>query len=432
MANNGTSVTNYQKLVYELSEQLVLAQKPIRILNAIKWGPEIQNEFFKNNAQELPKVDQEYYSNSQLGFDINEKQHEFFDLERLIQKKLGQFSVAGKLMIKLCQEYRSVISMLKARGTPDFAMHSSDLYGSASDVFYAGGPSLSTLADTLNNTLNKIGAQLDTEFDEKKFTSEQAIEYLNEKLKHHFDDPKEPVHVFEDDGILADAAAGADTIKLRKGVMFSERELRILEVHEGWVHVSTTLNGRNQPYCTFLSKGAPSTTIFQEGLAVLVEILSFSSHPNRIRKITNRIKAIEMAENGADFLEVYRYFLDQDYEPDAAYQASSRVFRGSTPTLGPFSKDLAYSKGFMMIYNYLRVAISEGRFDRIPLLFIGKTSLENIASYEELIQEELIVPPKYLPAHFRDLAGLSAWLSYSHFFNLIDLNAFYRDFKHLL
>lgn len=430
MANS--KPTKYQLLVHELSEELVLAQKPIRILNAIKWGPEIQEDFFKNKAKKLPKVDADYYSTTDINFNLEDKKHEFFNLERRIQKKLGQFSVAGKLMIKLCQEYRSVVEMLKHRGTPDFSIYSADLYGSASDVFYANGPSLSTLANTLHETLSKIGKQLNSELDEKKYTSAEAIKRLNDKLKHHFNDPNEPVHVLEDDGIIADAAAGADVIKLRQGVMFSERELRILEVHEGWVHVSTTLNGRNQPYCTFLSKGAPSTTIFQEGLAVVVEILSFSSHPKRIRNITNRIKGIEMAENGADFLEVYRFFIDQDYEPDAAYQASVRVFRGSTPTLGPFTKDLAYSKGFMMIYNYLRLAISEGQFDRIPMLFIGKTSLENLADYEELRQEGLIAPPKYIPQHFKDLAGLSAWLSYSYFFNLIDLNAFYRDFKHLL
>ena len=54
---------------------------------------------------------------------------------------------------------------------------------------------------------------------------------------------------------------------------FSERDLQVLEVHEGWVHVGTTLNGMNQPVCTFLSKGPPSSTITQEGLAILMEVI---------------------------------------------------------------------------------------------------------------------------------------------------------------
>jgi len=432
MDKNTTKPNAYQQLVHRLSERIVKAQKPIRILNAIKWGPDIQESFFKHKSKELPKVNSEYYSKNDVGFDYEEKTLEFYHIEREIQQKLGQFSTVGRLMSKICKEYRLVIKMLEARGTPEFSFLSAELYGSAHDAFYANGPSLSDLSETLHETLGKIGTQLDTEVDVKKYSSNKAMKDLRQRLHHHFHDPNEPVRVVEDDGIIADAAAGAYVIKLRKGAKFSEREIRILEVHEGWVHVSTTLNGRHQPYCTFLSKGTPATTIFQEGLAVLTEILSFSSHPNRISKITHRIKAIEMAEEGADFLDVYRFFLHQDFDPETAYQLTTRVFRGSTPTLGPFTKDLAYSKGFMMIYNYLRLAIAEGKFNRIPLLFIGKTSLEHIADYEELMEDGLIIPAKYIPEHFKDLAGLSAWLSYSYFLNQIDLNAFYRDFKNIL
>ena len=54
-------------------------------------------------------------------------------------------------------------------------------------------------------------------------------------------------------------------------------DLRLLEVHEGWVHLGTTLNGQSQPVCTFLSKGPPSSTLTQEGLAVLTEVFAFAS-----------------------------------------------------------------------------------------------------------------------------------------------------------
>ena len=94
-----------------------------------------------------------------------------------------------------------------------------------------------------------------------------------------------------------------DYIKIRKDAWFSERDIRMLEVHEGWVHVGTTLNGRVQPVSTFLSKGTPTTTITQEGLALFVEVISFSSHPARLRRVTDRIRAIRMAESGATFLD---------------------------------------------------------------------------------------------------------------------------------
>src|SRR5690606_1987122 len=121
------------------------------------------------------------------------------------------------------------------------------------------------------------------------------------------------------------------------------------EVHEGWVHVATTLNGANQPVCTFLSKGPPSSTVTQEGLAILVELLAFASHPTRLQRVTNRIRAVELAERGADFLEVFELFREQGLGEQESYSNTTRVFRGSTPRGGPFTKDISYSKGFILV-----------------------------------------------------------------------------------
>src|SRR5262249_34573828 len=151
------------------------------------------------------------------------------------------------------------------------------------------------------------------------------------------------------DEIIADAAAGAEFVKIRNNAQFSWRDLRVFEVHEGWVHLGTTLNGLRQPICTFLSKGHPSSTITQEGLAIIMEIFTFSSHPGRMQGLTDRITAIHMAETGANFIEVFNFFREQGCTEEEAYARASRVFRGSTPSNGPFTKDLVYNKGFILI-----------------------------------------------------------------------------------
>src|SRR5262249_6709209 len=166
---------------------------------------------------------------------------------------------------------------------------------------------------------------------------------------------------------------------------FSPRQIRLLEVHEGWVHLATTLNGQAQPICTFLGKGPPSSTITQEGLAVLTEILAFASHPARLRRLTNRIEGVALAEAGANFLEVYRYFLEEGYDSRESYQQTMRIFRGSLPEgCGPFTKDLSYSKGFVLVYNFVRLAVSRGFVRRVPLLFCGKTTLADIKTLAQL------------------------------------------------
>ena len=426
-------LTPEQLIIYELSERIVAAQKPIQILDAIKWTPEIKETFFKNKCKELPAVDETYYHNLPMRFDMDQKVQEFHEIERDINRKLGQFSGIGSIMLRTCREYRIAIQLLKARGTKDFYETSVDLYGSASEAFYPGGPVLNDLSDLLSETLGMLQADMNSEKDDKKYTSAEAVEILNERLSQYFHHKEDQVAVLKSDNIVSDAAAGARYIKMRQDVMFSERDIQLLEVHEGWVHVGTSINGSTQPICTFLGKGAPSCTITQEGLAVITEIFTFSSYPARVQRITNRIKAINMAEQGANFLDVYHHFIQNvGMNEKDTYSMVSRIFRGSTPTLGPFTKDLSYAKGFLLIYNYIRLAVQMGLSNYVPTLFVGKLRLEDIQILNHLVEEGIVTPPRYIPPQFKDLAALSSWMCFSLFLNRVDLKKLAENYKQIL
>ena len=84
---------------------------------------------------------------------------------------------------------------------------------------------------------------------------------------------------------------------------------------------------------------------------MITEIVTFASYPKRVKKITDRITAINMVENGADFMEVFRYFQNEGFDQEDSYQLTSRIFRGSLPKGGAFTKDLSYGKGFILIFN---------------------------------------------------------------------------------
>ncbi|MEO8401216.1 MAG: flavohemoglobin expression-modulating QEGLA motif protein [Gammaproteobacteria bacterium] len=423
----------YQKVIHELSERLVVAQKPIRVLDAIKWDPEIQEDFFKHKCKKLPAIDTEYYlKKNPLSFDPRQKIEEFHEIERSIRRKLGQYSGVGSIMQRMSREYCRVVGMLIGRGTPKFTEISQELYGSSEDAFHIGAPTLKDLATLVTDTLKNIKDRVATEADEKIFSSEDTVKILAERLSGYFTDANHTPRVELSDGIIADAAAGAERIKIHNGYMFSEREIRIFEIHEGWVHLGTTLNGMSQPICTFLSKGPPSSTITQEGLAIITEVFTFSSYPGRLKRLTNRITAVNMAEEGANFLDVYHFYREQGLEEVDSYHSTTRVFRGSTPDGGPFTKDLSYSKGFILIYNYVRLAVQRGLISNIPLLFVGKTTLEDIHIISDLVDEQIVVPPRYIPPQFRDIAALSAWMCYSLFLNKLDLQRLATDFKAIL
>lgn len=425
-------ISEYGQAIRELSDMIVNAQRPIRILDALKWENEIEEFFFHNKCKKLPPITSEYYlKRNPLSFDPVKKIEEFQEIDRCIRRKLGQYSGIGSILQRMCYEYSRVVLMLQARGTDKFTEVSQELYGSSHDAFHVGAPSLKDLGILASDTLQNISDQVRNVSDNENYTSEETVQILTKRLAKYFTDVVN-VQVELSDGIIADAAAGADRIKIHGGLKFSLREIRTFEIHEGWVHLGTTLNGMAQPICTFLSKGPPSSTITQEGLAIITEIFTFSSYPDRVKRLTNRINAVNMAEEGANFFDVYQYYLEQGLGENDSYQSTVRVFRGSTPDGGPFTKDLAYSKGFILIYNYMRLAVQRGLVKRIPLLFVGKTTLEDLHILADLQEEGIIVPPKYIPKQFADIAAVSAWMIYSVFLNRLDLKRLAVDFKGIL
>ncbi|MBU2325095.1 MAG: flavohemoglobin expression-modulating QEGLA motif protein, partial [Gammaproteobacteria bacterium] len=367
-----------------------------------------------------------------LAFDATAKKLEFQNIERDITRLLGQFNPVGQIMRRMCREYRMVIRMLEARGTEDFGLISQELYGAASDAFHAGDPTLADLGVMFSDFLNNIDKRGDLKDEPKLLTAKDAVALLQQRLNRVFGEADDTIRVFESDGILADAAAGADYIKIRSDALFNERDVKALEVHEGLVHVATTLNGQNQPICTFLAKGPPSSTVTQEGLAILMEVIAFASYPSRLRKLTNRTRAIHMAEQGADFVQVCDFYREQGFTLEDSYSNASRAFRGSSPTGLPFTKDLSYLKGFIMVYNYIQLAVRKGKLEQIPLLFCGKTTLEDMRTLRQLVDEGLVVPPKYLPPQFRDLNSLSAWMCFSNFLNHLSLDRIEADYANIL
>lgn len=404
-----------------LSDALVDAQKPIRILNSVKWTDEVEHDFVAAGAERQPNVDAGWYqANRPLKFEPADKRTELANLRTDVVNALGS-SPMGRLLTQRVDEYMQVVDLLEARGSVRFGALSAELYGDVDDALHVGGPTLAALGDVLDESLANISDSRWEPPEDHEHDAAAAVEILSQRLAPVCG--LDEIVVKLDDGIVADAAAGSTYIKLRDDATFSERALRVLEVHEGWVHVATGLNGRAQPVATFLAKGTPSTTISQEGLAVFTEITTLSSSPNRLRKISRRMQAIAMADDGATFLNVYRWFGDHGLDHDDAWASSVRVFRGSLPTLGPFTKDLVYSRGFLEVYNLIRLAVGNGDIDLLPLLFVGKISVHELGLIKALHDDGVIVDPPTLPPSMADVTALASWMAMSNLLNRVDVTA---------
>jgi uncharacterized protein (TIGR02421 family) len=420
----------YEETVRAISDAIVDAQGPVRILNAIKWDDQVRDAFFASGCREQPAVDADWYARRDLGFDLDAARQHFLDIELSIGASLGTTSTLAQLLKRTCEQYRLTLDLLDARGTAGFGPLAAQLYGTTDDVFHAGGPTVADLAGQFRAALSWVSELPIDERDEKGIDGPSAVVQLQSRLDASMGIGM--VDVMLDDGIVADAAAGSSYIKLRADAMFSERQLEQLESHEGWVHVGTSDNGRAQPLLTVLGKAPPPVNVTQEGLATLTEILSLTSHPARLLRIADRIEAIALATDGASFVEVVEHFRTQGLDQDECWQLAMRVFRGSTPTGLPFTKDLGYGKGLVLTYAYVRVAIRTGRLDRVPILFCGKVDINQMGAVNALHDEGLIAPPAFLPAVFRDVNALAAQVAFSRFLRDLDFDRLAADYGPLL
>lgn len=421
------SQADYQSRVKVLSDRLLALQQPIRILDAIKWPSHFEHDFIASAGTKLPPVDRAYYERMPLNFQPDILRSRFKELRDDVRRDLGRHDGLGGILRDTIDQYLLVIDLLVNRGTPSFGGVSKSLYGSASDKMRGDRKTLRTLGEKLCQIFSLPSAAHISRPYGKDIPAAEAVQILQQKLNPYF--PPGDIRVMLSDGIVSDAAAGGDYIKINQDSEFSEFDLQILEVHEGWVHVGTTLNGRNQPWATWLSVGSPRVTACQEGLAVLMETLTFSSYPDRALKISDRVIAIDMAERGANFQEVYRYFVERGLNERASYRITQRVFRGGTLDGGSvFTKDLSYLRGFVENVNFIRSAINSGVPEVIPMLFVGKVTLDDVPILYEHYLDGTITGPQHIPEMFRNMNGLYVWFGFSSGIGVINIGRVQKHF----
>ena len=139
------------------------------------------------------------------------------------------------------------------------------------------------------------------------------------------------------------------------------------------------------------------------------------------------------AVDGADFIEVYRYYLTRTNSEDQAFESTRRVFRGGVITGGaPFTKDIVYLDGLIRVHNFLRIMVAEGRADLMDLLFVGKLDIEDIPVLSMFEREGLIKKPEFLPPWMKDTRFLVTYLAYSSFLNSVKLTKIKEHYRSML
>ena len=380
----------------------------VKILRAIDWPARVKQDFFAKAARELPEI-------SYPDFDATPT----IDIIREARRMIIPVSPIDQWLERQANSIETGARMLAGIGTPVFFEHSRQAYGEpTAPLRYLPVTSLE-LAQSVQEVIDQL-ARIDLGVaPSAHLSAEEVAREIQAAVNRHFAENAPKVTLV--DTLSANALATANRIRIRRDARFTDRDAAQLLNHEAYIHVATSLNGRAQTDLPILRAGHPGTTRTQEGLAVFSEIISGTMELDRLRRLADRVFAIQMTIEGANFLEVYHYFLERTGNPDQSFESARRVFRGGVITGGaPFTKDVVYLFGLLQVSNAIHAIFSAGRSDCLRLLFCGKLDLQDIPALCELAAMGLCQPARYLPPWASDLRSLLASLTYSTFMSKID------------
>ncbi len=392
---------------------MVRAVRGIKLLNMVSWPIEVQHAFLAQWARGEVALPRHEYP----VLDFSDARREL----AAIAAQADPQHPLGRYLSESAQSWSIAAELLEALGTPDVTAHSIRLFGRPDEPLPGNGPTTReaarhfiAIADELDRELLAPSEQVTISATALQLQLQADLDdFFNERL----------IDVVLDPHLIAKAAAGATRIRLRSGAAFSDYDRHQLLEHEAFVHSLTALNGRLQPLLPSLALSSPRTTATQEGLATFAEQITGSIDIERMKRVSLRIEAVAMALDGADFIQVFRYFLDAGQNQVESFSSAQRVFRGVPLTGGyAFTKDTVYLRGLIGVHTFFRWALRQGKLRLCRQLFAGKMTLGDVQAFEPLFESGDLLPPRWLPEWVARANGLAGMLAFSLFANRIRLD----------
>ncbi len=336
-----------------------------------------------------------------------------------LQATLDRADPALDFLWRTVESARQTQALTAALGTADFVRIGVEMYGQPGAAVAAGAPSA---IDGAHHFL-AVTRRLDVAPPQPALDAAAAAAWMAEQTAAALSDP--PMLIELDEGLASLATAGATRIRLRADARFSPLQLTQLLQHEALVHAATRRNGEDQPVLGALAIGPARTTQAQEGLATFAELITDCMDLHRLRRIALRVVALQMALEGADFVELWQWFREQGQSAEESYHSTRRILRGgdASPGHGVFAKDGVYVKGLLRLHAVLLASLREGDRQLPERLFLGRLSLGDAVRLRPLFEDGTLVAPARVPAWAAQRECLAAFLSFSALTTRFELDA---------
>ena len=401
------------KKIAKLDAALIKAAQGVRVLPSISWPLGSEETFLRNwragKKGSLPVS----------GVERLDLRDNIAALEK-ISAQCNEDDPVEKFLFETAQSYANAARMLGAVGTRDFTTWSVSLYGRPDMLYKLQNM---TAVDAARFFLKLTDSLIGTGYippAESNISATNFTAWLKTRVDEFFG--PNVVSVVEDADLSAKAAAGANRIRVRSSATFTTLDQAQLLNHEAFIHSATMLNGRHQINLQSLALGAPRTTRTQEGLAVLSELFTNSMDIARLRRIALRVIAVQKALDGADFIELFKFFLEAGQSEEDSVRSAQRIFRSGAVKDGiVFTKDAVYLSGLLEVHTFIRLAIRDSRPELIGHLFAGRLTLADVIRMAPVFKSGWLNTPRYVPDWASDLNRVAASMAYSAFLSKISL-----------
>ncbi|MGN7917096.1 flavohemoglobin expression-modulating QEGLA motif protein [Lysobacter antibioticus] len=396
-----------------LDARMVRVARGIKLLTMASWPSGLEVQFLDDYARGvalLPVIEYPKY-------DFSEARREL----EAVAAEADPDHPLGEYLIESAHSWGIAAQLLESLGSTAVTAYSVQLFGKPDAALPGQGPSTREAANHFISIANELDRELMSPAETVEISATALSLQLQRDLDDYFD--ARVIEVVLDPDLIAKAAAGATRIRLRSGAAFSDYDRHQLLQHEAFVHSLTALNGREQPVLPSLALSSPRTTATQEGLATFAEQITGSIDIGRMKRLSLRIDAVAMALDGADFIQVFRYFIDAGQSPADSFASAQRVFRG-VPTNGgsAFTKDAVYLRGLVGVHTFFRWALRQQKLHLCRWLFAGKMTLGDVQRFEPLFDSGVLAPPRWMPPWITRANGLAGMLAFSLFANRIRLD----------
>jgi uncharacterized protein (TIGR02421 family) len=397
-----------------LDAALCTVAPSVKVLSRLSWPEAAINEFLYSWRRGEPKIPEVDYSDSTPP---GEAQRE---LERIRDAADPDDPIEAYLKAT-ADSYAKAVELVSCAGTATFLELSRLLYGDPYERLPGTYLTHFEAAQQLLDITAPWASACRGEEELSCMTAEHVRSEMQSRIDPFF--AEHPISVVIDARLTSKAAAAARRIRIRGRSSYTEADIDQLLEHEAFVHAATALNGRLQPIQSF-GLAAPRTTATQEGLATIAELITGSMDLSRLRRLALRIIAVKHVVEGADFVEVFRYFLRAGQSEDESARSAARVFRGGDPHGRiAFTKDVVYLHGLIGVHTFLRRAIFDSRIELIPRLFAGRVTLGDVLRLDAAFEEGDLLPGRYITHWAADARRLAAHLSFSLILNRIKLES---------